>query len=203
MKYRLVAILSVAILLLPIVNGSLNVSVSIENPEIHQSESQKLTVTANERGIGVLLVIQPSEGTPWMDFLEDHPSLEKLWNLLPNSMRTKIVDKVGDKIVSYKIVKIGTDGGNSTVTFPEDFVGINGKPSTVEVGEYKAILAFLSCQKSDGYDCKCCCLFEVDFDCVSWPVIPEFPSAPLLLVLFAIIAAPLIKLRRKILTEEL
>ena len=60
-------------------------------------------MTTNERGKGILLVIQPAEGTPWIDFLNDHPGLKALWNMLPYNIRTRIACKVGGKIVSFDL----------------------------------------------------------------------------------------------------
>ena len=194
MKYGLLAILSAALLTLPMVNGSLSISVSIENPEIYPSESQTLVVTTNEKGIGVLLVIQPSNGTPWMDYLEEHQPMKNLWNMLSNSTKTEISEKVGQKIVSFALIRTDTGGENVTLSFPEDFKGINGDPSTTTEGEYKAILAFLSYEHEVR---KRCHLFEIGFDCVSWPVIPELPPG-LLVVFFAAITLSLTKLHRKL-----
>jgi len=198
MRYGIIAFLSVTLLGLSIANGSLSVSVTVGRPEIYQGESQLLTVKTNEGGMGILLVTQPNEGASCMDFLEDHQSLEELWNLLPLSTRAEVAGRLGQRIASFIVIRIDTGGGNMTATFPEDFTGINGEPSTETVGEYKAILAFLSSQEADcRAECRCH-LFEIDFDCVSWPVIPEYPSASLFLILFAAVTLSMIGQRRKL-----
>ena len=154
-KFGLLAISFVALLLFSTAQASLSVSVNVEAPEIEQFESQVLKVTTNEGGVGVLLVLQPAEGTPWMDFLEDYRSLMMLWYMLPNHTRTRIADRIGQKIVSFSMIRTEIGGGEVTVTFPENFTGVNGEPSTAILGEYKAILAFLSSQKENSED-SCC-----------------------------------------------
>jgi hypothetical protein len=163
-------------------------------------EDQTITVTANEKGKGILFVIQPAEGTPWLDFLEDHPLLKALWNSLPSDIKTKIGSAIGGKIVSYATVSIDTGGGSQDLNFPEDFTGINGEPSTKLVGTYKVVLAFISFKSARGApsnNIRCCCI-EIDFDCNSWMVIPEFPFGTITTLLFALMAVPTLCFIKKI-----
>ena len=129
-RYLTAAIPLLILMLSSVAYASLEVNVSVENTEIMPLADQKITATANERGIGVLLVLQPAEGTPWIDFLNAHPALKVLFNSLPNNIKTELINKVGKQIVSFKIVSFPSGGGSKTVTFPDDFTGINGAPST-------------------------------------------------------------------------
>jgi hypothetical protein len=192
MKYSLVALpFLVLTMLCSITNASLAISVSVGHSEINRFQSQTITATTNEGGKGILIVIQPAEGTPWKDFLNDHPRLEALWDMLPSNMQIEIAGKIGGKIVSFDMISIELGGGSETVAFPEDFTGINGEPSTALVGKYKVIFAFLSWEKSnDNGPCCCCCLFELDFDCNSWFVIPEVPFGTIVSLLSAVAAIP-------------
>jgi hypothetical protein len=185
------------VVLLSSVNGSLNVNVDVEDPEIYQGQSQTFIISSNEGGIGILLVVQPAEGTPWMDLLADHPTLSGLWTTLSNRTKAEITEKLGQKIVSFAILEMDDDEECLTRTFPEDFAGINGEPGTEIPGDYHALLVFLSHQRSGGND-ECCCFLEVDFDCVSWPVIPEFSSGLLILGLCTAIALAALNTRRRL-----
>jgi len=199
MKYALVVVSFLVLMPFSTANASLNVSVSVEYAEINQFQDQIITATTNEEGKGILLVIQPAEGTPWIDFLNDHPALEALWNILPSNMRTEVASKIGGKIVSFDSISTDSGGGSETVAFPEDFTGINGDPSTALVGEYKILFAFLSLEASnDNSPCCCCCLFELDFDCNSWLVVPEVPFGTIASLLSAMVAIPGLKFYKRI-----
>jgi hypothetical protein len=180
--------------------ASLDVNVNVENTEIMPFEDQKITVTANERGQGMLLVLQPAEGTPWLDFLDAHPALKLLYNSLPSNVKTELANKVGGKIVSFKMVSFPLGGGSKTFTFPDDFKGINGEPSTQLMGKYTVIFTYKSWERSDN-DPRCCCLRTLEFDCArsSWFVIPEVPLGTVasLLGMFAAIPALLVVKRVK------
>ena len=177
--------------------AELTIDVSVEKTEIMPLEDQNITAITNERGIGILLVLQPAEGTPWMDFLDAHLALKALYNNLPPNIQTDLADAIGGKIVSYKVVSFPSAGGGSeTVVFPDDFNGINGIPSTELIGEYKVILAFISWE--DG---ECCCIIEKAFDCTMFfvHVIPEVPVGTIvsLLGMFAAIPALVVVKRVK------
>lgn len=152
-----------------------------------------------QTGKRILLVIQPAEGTPWIDFLNEHPGLKALWNTLPSNIRTEVTSKIGGKIVSYSIINTGLGGGDRVVTFPDNFTGINGAPSTTMAGEYKVIFAFLS-YEADNENMGCCCLFEIGFDCIGWNihVVPEVPLGTIAPLLSMIFAMPILKLYRRI-----
>lgn len=164
------------------VSASLNIDVSVASSELAPLMEQQITATANERGMGVLLVLQPAEGTPWIDYLNDHPLLAALFNSLPSNVQSSIADKIGQKIVSFKIVSFGGGGGNSVCVFPSEFNGINGAPSTALVGEYTVLFAYASWEE-DGAT-GLCFLAEKEFDCKirSFNVIPEVPFGTVMAV---------------------
>lgn len=196
--YVLVAVLCV-VLAVSVVDASLEVNLEVGKPQINQMEDQTITVTSNEKGIGILFAIQPAEGTPWIDFLDDHPILKVVWNSLPSEIKTKITSAIGGKIVSYTTVTIDTGGGSQDLDFPEDFKGINGDPSTELVGTYKVVLAFISAERASALSksVECCCI-EVDFDCNSWLVIPEVPFGTIATLLSVLMAVPTLRFIKKI-----
>jgi hypothetical protein len=192
--YSLVAAVSLLILLSSsLAHASLDIDVTVGQPLITPLSNQQITITTNEGGFGILLVLQPATGTPWSDFLHAHPALEALWNLLPSNVKTDIGDKIGQKIVSFKLVTMNSGGGTKDYSFPTDFDGINGDPSTALSGQYKIIFAFI------GMNSGHCMVFEKDFDCGSWFVVPEVPFgtvATLLSLLVALSGFGLYKKRR-------
>ncbi len=195
-RYLAAAIPLLILIFSSVAYASLDVDVSVENTEIMPLEDQNITVMANERGIGILIVVQPAEGTPWMDFLGAHPALKALYNNLPSNIQTELADKIGGKIVSFKVVSFPDAGGGSeTVVFPDDFNGINGGPSTELMGEYKVIFAFISWE--DG---ECCCLFETAFDCTLFlvHVIPEVPVGTIVSLLGMISAIPALAVIKRV-----
>lgn len=206
--YAFIAVSFVALLSVSMANASLDVSVTVADPQINKGESQVITATTNERGKGILLVLQPALGDPWTGYLMAHPGLAVLYANLPSDIKTQLQEKIGDKIVSYKFVEM-EEPGYIEVNFPSDFKGINGEPSTALVGAYKVIFVFLSNYESDDqlpngeltasvdtqatYKCK---LVEIDFACATWFVIPEFllgTIAPILSSLFALPVAKILK----------
>jgi hypothetical protein len=178
-KY-LTAIPLVILMLSSVAFASLDVTVSVGNNKIMPFEDQTVTATANERGKGVVLIIQPAEGTPWLDYLDDHLVLKGLYSRLPDNIKKELASEVGGKIVSFKMVSFSRGGGSETFTFPDDFTGINGEPTTELMGNYKILFAYLSWE-STGNDQKCCCLCKIEFDCTtgSWFVVPEVPLGTL------------------------
>ena len=193
MKKPLYILATAALVLLlssQIVNASLNIDVTVGQPVIHPIESQQITATANQGGIGILLVIQPATGTPWQDYLNSHPLLKALWNMLPSSIKTEIGNAIGGKIVSFMApVSIGSGGGSNVYDFPADFTGINGEPSTAMGGTYKVIFAFIS---SSG-----CFKIEKDFACNSWFVVPEVPFGTAMALSSPVLAFAAVSLYRK------
>lgn len=161
--------------------------------------------------MGIILVIQPDEGTSWLDFLDSHTVFKGLWNLLPSDIQTLILGKSEGKIVSYNIISTGAGGGEKTRTFPGEFTGVNGVPSTMLVGNYQVLLAFLSYKQTFlqdihedlfyfllEHDIGCTCRFFADeFDCTSWLIIPEVPFGTLITLLSALGAIPMFSLYKK------
>lgn len=194
-----IAVVSFAILLSSsFANAALDADITVANANINQGSTQHITVTANQAGMGILIVIQPgpSQSLVWTSFLNSHLAFKAIWNSLSNSVRTQIISETGGKIFSYALINIPTKGGGSyTFSFPTDFTGINGAPSTAMKGKYKALLAFMSFQAQDIGRPQChCCLFRIDFDCGSWFVVPEVPFGTVATVLTALFALPTYRL---------
>ena len=164
------------------VSASLIIDVSVESSELAPLMNQNITVTANERGIGIVFVLQPAEGTPWTDFLDSYPVLENIFDSLSPDIKTSIIDKIGQKVVSFKIVSFGAGGGSAVCVFPSEFNGINGEPSTELVGDYKVLFAYASWE--DDRDSGLCFLAEQEFDCKVriFNVIPEVPLGTVMAV---------------------
>jgi hypothetical protein len=213
--YAFIAASLVALLSVSMVNASLDISVTVKDLQINQGECQVITATTNEGGKGILIVLQPALGDPWTDFLIAHPELAALYAELPSDIQTQLMEMIGNKIVSYKLITM-TEGGSQDVTFPDDFTGINGEPGTTLNGDYKVIFVFLAkCQEDDqvpdnetpendvtaGVECrkpKCeCRLVELDFACTVWFVVPEFYLGTIAPLLSALIALPAVKLLKK------
>jgi hypothetical protein len=193
------------------VGATLDISVAVADPQINQGQSQVITATTNEGGKGILLVLQPALGDPWAGFLMTHPALAALWASLPSDIKTQVQEKIGDKIVSYKLIAM--EKGDSVIaTFPEDFKGINGDPSTALQGEYKVIFVFLAkCESDDqvpdggntldaAIECKPhreCRFVELDFAAAGWFVVPEVPLGTIAPILASFVALPVAKLYRR------
>jgi hypothetical protein len=179
-------------------NAALDADITVANPQINHGASQKITVATNQGGSGILIVIQPATGQPWANFLNNHPALKSLLNSLPNNIKTQINNAIGGKIVSYAFVNFGKVGGSKAFSFPTDFKGINGDPSTNLNGKYKVLLAFISYEAFDIGRPHChCCLFQIDFDCGSWFVVPEVPLGTVLPLITSLLALPVFKLISK------
>jgi hypothetical protein len=189
---KLICILTVASLVIllssSLVNASLNVDVNVAKPTILPLESQQIIATTNEGGIGILFVLQPADGTPWTDFLNSHPVIKALYNLLPSDIKTALQGK----IVSYKIVDTitGQAGGTETYDFLSDFTGINGAPSTAQGGTYKVVFAFISIS-------GCFWHIEKDFACTSWFVVPETPFGTAMAIASPMVALATVTLYRR------
>jgi hypothetical protein len=213
--YAFIAASLVALLSVSMVNASLDISVTVKDLQINQGECQVITATTNEGGKGILIVLQPALGDPWTGFLITHPALATLYAELPSDIQTQLMGMIGNKIVSYKLITM-TEGGCQDATFPDDFTGINGEPSTTLNGDYKVIFVFLAkCQEDDqvpdneipandltaGVECQeptCeCRLVELDFACAGWFVVPEFYLGTIAPLLSALIALPAVKLLKR------
>ena len=187
--YAIAAVTFLALVLSSTAKASLDVQITVGSAQIYPLQSQTITATTNERGIGVVLVIQPAEGSPFTDFLISHPALLVLWNHLNSDTKTDIIGKIGGKIVSYKLVNAPDQGGDNVLTFPEDFRGIHGDPSTVVPGKYMVIFAFLGAS-----DCR---VIGIDFDCGSWFVIPEVPWGTVVALATSLCALPVFALYKR------
>jgi hypothetical protein len=190
-----IAVVSFAILLsTSFANAALDADITVANANINHGGTQQITVTTNQAGMGILIVIQPgpSQSLVWTSFLNSHPVFKAIWNSLSNSVRTQIISQTNGKIFSYALVNISPKGGGShAFSFPTDFTGINGAPSTAMNGKYKVLLAFISFQAQDiGRPQFHCCLCQIDFDCGSWFVVPEVPLGTVVPLLTALLALP-------------
>ena len=186
MKAKIVIALVSMLLIIAIptaaVSAALEVDVDVGTPELIPLTDQTIIATANERGVGILIVLQPATGAPWADFLDAHPALKSIFNQLPTDIQNEIISEIGNKIVSYKIVGFGTGGGSATCVFPDDFTGINGEPSTEAIGEYGVLFAYISWE-ADVQECCCCCV-RIEFDCDFgiFNVIPEVPFGTVMII---------------------
>jgi len=185
-------VIMLALLTSSLVSADLNVHVQVAFPTLSPFQMQQITATANERGGGIIFVIQPNTGTNWKDFIDSDSSLKGAWDQFDPSIKTQIDDAIGDNVVSYALVSWGLDGGstNPPLAFPSaDFTGINGQPSTGLLGTYKVLFVYGSAQLPK--------LFEVDFDCTEWNVIPEVPLGTAVASISLVVAAGAYALYRR------
>lgn len=113
-------------------------------------------------GKGKVFVIQPVNGSS-MASSESEDIKDDL---------NKISSYIGVslwKTISYALVDNITspEGGEQEFTFPDDFKGLNGEPSTNTLGKYYVFFIFR--HQACEHVCK------IDFDCSSIFVIPESP----------------------------
>ena len=157
-----------ASLILPMVSAALTATITVANPTINQNANQSITATTNKKGTGVIFVVQPApSGVSWLNYLNDNHDLRDLWYNLPSNVRTQITTETSGFIVSYLIVNMHNGaGGTHTYSFPTDFTGLNGQPSTAIPGTYKVVFAFLATDHS-------CFHHQISFDCGQWFVVPE------------------------------
>jgi hypothetical protein len=216
--YAFVAIALVAILSIASVGATLDINVEVASPSINPGEPQVLTVTTNEPGVGLLVVLQPAMGDAWSGFLAEHPLLEALVASLPPDTQAELYTLIGDKIVSYKLIgPVPEEAFNCTtismpVIFPDEFTGVNGEPSTNLPGDYKVIFVYIS-----NYECPDqmpdevnltavaqideprmevpgeVSLIELDFACGRWFVIPEYALGTIAPIISSMAALPLAK----------
>ena len=109
-------------------------------------------------------------------------------------MKDNIADAIGDKILSVEVISFPWNGGSRTLYLDDDFTGINGAPSTSLVGNYKVYFAYLSWQYQKG-DCE---LFESDFVCGIWNVVPEVPLGTAAAAFSMIAAVGFVKYRKRL-----
>lgn len=88
---------------------------------------------------------------------------------------------IDGETVSYKLVDTAhADGWTFELTYPTDFEGINGVPSTGAPGQYKVIFVF--------WNSDTVCVTE--FACGSWLVIPQVPLGTVMALVTALCAIP-------------
>lgn len=195
--YSLIAVSFLVLLASSVAYAALDAGVTVGTKNISKSSNQTLTVTVNEAGEGILFVIQPTQTmNPWMNYLNSHPTLNSIWLSLSWSIKNQINNAIGSKIVSYKIFSVSNkNGGTFTFTFPTDFTGINGAPSTSTLGKYEVLLVYMSWGQFEigrPRDCCCCCcrIIQIDFDCGSWFVVPEVPLGTAMALAATVLALP-------------
>ena len=219
--YAFLAVALVAILSIASVGATLDINVEVANPSIDPGEPQVLTVTTNEPGVGLLIVLQPAMGDAWSDYLADHPLLAALVASLPPDTQAQLYSLIGDKIVSYKLIGPIPEEAFDTiplsipVIFPDDFTGVNGEPSTDLPGGYKVIFVYISAYEADQMpenhepnDVELTQvqvevprievpgevrLIELDFACGRWFVVPEYALGTIAPIIASIAALPLAK----------
>ncbi len=169
--------------------NTLHIDLDIAKSTITPYEKQQITTIVNEKGVGIVFVIQPAQGPAWTDFLNEHPDLRALWVLAPDDVKAQIQAAVGNKIVSYAIVNFD-DAGSKTLNFETDFTGINGAPSTGLIGEYKVFFAYVS---FEPWYCM-----ETGFACGAWNVVPEVPLGTAMAAVSMIAAVGFLKYKNKI-----
>ena len=219
--YAFLAVALVAILSIASVGATLDINVEVANPSLNPGEPQVLTVTTNEPGVGLLIVLQPAMGDAWSDFLTEHPLLAALVTNLPPDIKAELYGKIGNKIVSYKLIgPIPEEAFDLTplsipVIFPDEFTGVNGEPSTNLPGDYKVIFVYISAYEADQEPTNHepdaveltqvqvevpeieipgdVRLIELDFACGRWFVVPEYALGTIAPIISSIAALPLAK----------
>lgn len=208
--YGIAAVIFLILLLASTANASLVLSVTVQNPTLNPLQSQTIIAETNERGFGVVFVVQPTQASaPWTDILNSNPlppslyGLKPLWtsiemqlqnqqlqNPLQPDKLAEIMNAMGGKIISFNLTSTAkTDGWHFSLVFPRDFTGINGVPSTAAPGTYKVIFVFKS---EDIVDAGI-----VDFACGNWLVIPQVPLGTIMALLSSLCAIPAFKLYRR------
>lgn len=169
----LVTITALALLCISYANAftDLNIDVTATKDKILPGEDEALIATTNEKGTGMMIVIQPAGGST--------PSTSFLW-WVPEPYKSQIISDIGGKIISYYfpgINKWEKSPPAKTLTFPDDFTGLNGAPNTFIPGKYKVIFVFVSIEG------KCWC-WDIDFDCdKTWfNVVPEVPLGTIMAI---------------------
>ena len=186
--YGIASVIFLVLILASTAQAPLEISVTVQNPSINPLQTQTITATPNEPGFGIVFVVQPTDGLPWIDFLNSHLILKSWWTWsLPASIKTQISDAIGGKIVSYKLVS-SNNAHSITLTFPTNFTGINGVPSTAAMGLYKVLFVYMS----SGVSCV-----ELDFACGSWLVIPQVPFGTVMALVSSLCAIPAFVLYRR------
>jgi hypothetical protein len=161
---RLTFVTFVVALLIGSANASaLDVNVSTSPAAIVPYETVTITATTNMNGKGIVFVIQPAAGSSSASSLLI--DVQYLLNKISSDPDASLW-----KIVSYAKVEIlNPEGGKQEFTFPDDFKGLNGEPSTGVPGRYIVFFVF-----ANIFVCK------IGFDCAIFLVMPEFPLGTLM-----------------------
>ena len=190
--FLFVAVAFSALLILPMVSAALTATITVANPTINQNANQSITATTNQKGTGVIFVVQPApSGYSWINYLNAHHDLRDLWYNLPSDVRAQMTGETGGFIVSFVIVNMQHGGGGTHIySFPTDFTGLNGQPSTAIPGTYKVVFAFLANDHS-------CFHHQISFDCGQWFVVPESTLGTAMAIMAPIAAVATITLNKK------
>lgn len=170
----LVLVLSLA-LMVPLSRGYLSVNVSADPETILPSEKVTITSSAEMDGKGIIYVIQPvSVSSRAQSESED---VQNGLNEISNDPDYSLW-----KIISYAWVDaiIDPEGGQQNFTFPDDFTGLNGEPSTSVLGKYYVFFVFWHGSK--------CFSVKTRFDCSMFWVVPEYPIGTIMGVLIPFLA---------------
>jgi hypothetical protein len=180
----------VVFLSVSLVNASLDIGATLTKPVINPFENQQIVATTNTAGYGILFVVQPASGTADRLELTD---LRAFLLSVPEDVQNELSGKIGDKIVSFKLVTLKS-GETQALSFPADFTGVNGQPSTAVGGTYKVLFVFISVSGSNH---RCLPIFEKDFSCGSFLVTPESPIGTVMALAAPIVAFAGFKAYRK------
>lgn len=172
----------------------LSIDVSAQSKEILPGIDQVLFTDTNEKGIGILIVIQPTGCvTPTNDNF--------LPVLLDANIKSQIMSLINGKVISY-FVDYGWNAQNDRQhIFPDQFKGLNGVPSTNIPGTYKVIFAFVSLQY-EIVRCRIKC--DLDFACDSacFNVIPEVPMGTIMALVPSLAAFATVKVYKRRRTSQ-
>lgn len=184
----LVVALSLA-LMIPLTRASLlNVNVNVDPETIFPGQKVNITCTAETDGKGVVFVIQPVSTSSKAQC--ESQDVQNDLNQISSDPDCSLW-----KIISYACVDeiINPEGGQQRFTFPDDFTGLNGEPSTNILGKYRVFFVFWH-----GSECFC---VKIGFDCSLFWVVPEYPIGTIIGVLtpfLALFSGRWIKSRKRI-----
>lgn len=188
--YGIASVIFLVLILSTTANAELHISVTVQNAVLSPSQTQTIIADTNERGWGIVFVVQPSNGAPWTDFVNtsSHPLLYFRWTYLQSGIKANVSSEIDGKIVSYKFVDTAhVDGWTFGLVYPTNFTGINGVPSTAAPGEYKVIFVF--------WNSPDICVTK--FACGSWLVIPQVPLGTVMALASSLCAIPAFVLYRR------
>jgi hypothetical protein len=146
----------------------INVNVTADPQSISPGQEVDITCWAEMDGKGVVFVVQPDVTS----------SAAQCPNDLQNSFNQIFSDPDCClwKIISYAIVDeiVDPEGGQQVLVFPRDFTGLNGQPSTNQLGKYYIFFVF-------WHNFMCFCM-KIGFDCTTFWVVPEYPLGTVIAV---------------------